>query len=122
MQAVSRSFQHPFSASLASRPVVSYGLTRTELWAKRQQRNLYQPGVIAYDQISEVMFPFSDFLEDHSATDFELQGRRVVRCLHIYDVHAETLCIRCEDNKANEAGRDLSRVSADSFPWAPIYI
>jgi hypothetical protein len=73
MQTVYKSFQHPFSASLASCPVNSYGLTRTELWAKRQQRNLYQPGVIAYDQISEVMFPFSDSLEDHSATDFELQ-------------------------------------------------
>jgi len=115
MQAISRSFQHQIVTVLTPYPVVLYGLTRTELWAKRQQRNLYQPGVIAYDQIAEVIFPFSDFLEDHSATDFELQRRRVVRCFHTDDVHGETLCVRYEDNKANEADRDLTRVPMDSF-------
>jgi hypothetical protein len=49
------------------------------------------------------MLPVSSFLKDQSsATDLELQQGRIGGCFRNYDIHGDTLGVRCEDKELDE--------------------
>jgi hypothetical protein len=49
------------------------------------------------------MLPLSNFLKDQSsATDLEVQQGRFGGYFRNYDIHGDTLGVRCEDNELDE--------------------